>query len=244
MRTRSGRRRFRIALPMAATVGAALFALGCSADDDRSSDGSVVTVGPGAGSGPVGSQPVEPRPVDSSPAASSPVESSPVESSPGEPGAGTGGDERTAGVEPEGFTTVQARVTAADGEVCEVCLWLADSDAERGRGLMGVTDLGAAEGMVFVFDEPTSGPFYMFQTPTPLSIAWFGEDGHWVGAADMEPCLDETPDRCALYSPGGASYRIGIEVFAGDLEQLLLVDGSIVELLEGTEELECQTPSS
>jgi uncharacterized protein len=222
---------------MAVTVVSALFVLGCSAEDDRSSDGSVVTVGPGAGSGPVGSQPVESGPVDSSTVDSS-VGTGDLESRDDQTA------DETAGVEPEGFTTVQARVTAADGEVCEVCLWLADSDAERGRGLMGVTDLGAAAGMVFVFDEPTSGPFYMFQTPTPLSIAWFGENGGWVGAADMEPCLDETPDRCALYSPGGASYRMGIEVFAGGLEPLLLVDGSVVELLEGTEKRECQTPSS
>ncbi len=149
-----------------------------------------------------------------------------------------------AGVQPEGFTTVTARVTAADGEVCEVCLWLADSDEERGRGLMGVTDLGDAAGMAFVFDPATTGSFYMFQTPTPLSIAWFGEDGAWVGAADMEPCLDATSERCALYSPGGAAYTVGVETFVGGLEPLLLVEGSTIELVEGTEALECQTPSS
>ena len=49
-----------------------------------------------------------------------------------------------AGRQPEGFTTIQALITETDGEVCEVCLWLADDSAERGRGLMGVTDLGVA----------------------------------------------------------------------------------------------------
>ncbi len=61
---------------------------------------------------------------------------------------------------------------------------------ERGRGLMGVTDLGDAAGMVFEFDEPIVGSFYMFQTPTPLSIAWFAPGGDHVGSADMAPCLD------------------------------------------------------
>jgi uncharacterized membrane protein (UPF0127 family) len=148
------------------------------------------------------------------------------------------------GVLPEGFTTVSARVTAEDGQVCEVCLWLADSEEERGRGLMGVTDLGDAAGMAFVFDPATTGSFYMFQTPAPLSIAWFGEDGAWVGAADMEPCLDATAARCALYSPGGAPYTVGVETFAGGLEPLLMVAGSTIELIEGTEALECDTPSS
>jgi len=148
------------------------------------------------------------------------------------------------GVQPEGFSTIEARITAADGEVCEVCLWLADSDEERGRGLMGVTDLGDAGGMAFVFDPPTNGSFYMFQTPTPLSIAWFGEDGGWVGSAEMEPCLDPSPERCTLYSPDGASYTVGVETFEGGLEPLLLVEGSTLELIAGTEKLECDTPSS
>jgi uncharacterized membrane protein (UPF0127 family) len=145
---------------------------------------------------------------------------------------------------PEGFTTIQARITAADGEVCEVCLWLADSAEERGRGLMGVTDLGDAGGMAFLFESATNGAFYMFQTPTPLSIAWFGEDGRWVGSADMEPCLDESAAACELYSPGGAAYTIGVETFLGGLDPLLLVEGSTIELLADTEGLECQTPSS
>jgi len=225
MRTRPGRLSSYVAV---AIVGAVLFAVGCSTAEDGSSGGSeAVTVGPGD-SGPVESSP------DGAPTTGTATDDSTPDSTSGN---------ATSGVEPQGFTTVQARVTAADGEVCEVCLWLADSDEERGRGLMGVTDLGAAAGMVFVFDSPTSGPFYMFQTPTPLSIAWFDEGGRWVGAAEMEPCLDETPAQCALYSPGGASYRLGVEVFAGDLESLLLIDGSVIELLDGTEQLECQTPS-
>ena len=122
-----------------------------------------------------------------------------------------------AGRQPEGFTTIQARITEPDGEVCEVCLWLADDPAERGRGLMGVTDLGDAVGMAFRFDEPTAGSFYMFQTPSPLSIAWFSPpEGSHVGSADMDPCLDTPAGECPLYSPG-AEYDLAIEVFEGGL---------------------------
>jgi uncharacterized membrane protein (UPF0127 family) len=138
------------------------------------------------------------------------------------------------GQQPEGFTTIQARITEPDGEVCEVCLWLADDGDERGRGLMGVTDLGDPVGMAFRFDEPISGSFYMFQTPTPLSIAWFAADGSHVGSADMAPCLDTSAGECALYSPG-AQYDLAIEVFEGGLEPLGLLPGSTVELIEGSE---------
>ena len=143
-----------------------------------------------------------------------------------------------AGRQPEGFTTIQALITEPDGEVCEVCLWLADDSAERGRGLMGVTDLGDPVGMAFRFDEPTAGSFYMFQTPTPLSIAWFGRNGSHVGSADMPPCLDRPAGECPLYSPG-AEYDLAIEVFEGGLEALGLVPGSRVELVEGSESERC-----
>jgi uncharacterized membrane protein (UPF0127 family) len=147
-----------------------------------------------------------------------------------------------AGQQPEGFTTIQALITEPGGEVCEVCLWLADDSTERGRGLMGVTDLGDAVGMAFRFDEPTAGSFYMFQTPTPLSIAWFSPDGSHVGSADMDPCLDTPAGECPLYSPG-AEYVLAIEVFEGGLEPLGLVEGSSVELIEGSEASSCPAAS-
>ncbi len=137
------------------------------------------------------------------------------------------------GQQPQGFTTIRAQITDANGDVCEVCLWLADDATERGRGLMGVTDLGEAVGMAFRFDEATSGSFYMFQTPTPLSIAWFGPDGTHVGSADMEPCLDSPAGECPLYSPD-ASYVLAIEVFQGGLDALGLGPGSQVELIDGS----------
>ncbi len=138
---------------------------------------------------------------------------------------------------------MRATITDPAGEECEVCLWLADSPDERGRGLMGVTDLGDAVGMAFVFEQPTNGAFYMFQTPTPLSIAWFAPSGSWVGANDMEPCTDKPANECRLYSPG-ADYDLAIETFEGGLGDLGLVEGSTVVLIDGTEALDCDTPSS
>jgi uncharacterized membrane protein (UPF0127 family) len=142
------------------------------------------------------------------------------------------------GVQPEGFTTVTARLTEVNGEVCELCVWLADSADERSRGLMGVTDLGDAAGMVFEFDEPIVGSFYMFQTPTPLSIAWFAPAGDHVGSADMAPCLDTPAGECPLYSPG-AEYDLALEVFQGGLDDLGVGPGARLELLDGTEAERC-----
>ena len=114
-------------------------------------------------------------------------------------------DPAPVGEQPQGFTTIMARVTAADGEVCEVCLWLADTAEERGRGLMGVTDLGPAGGhgvpvrsgddrLVLHVPDAHAAVDRVVRAPTVT----------WVGSAEMEPCLDDDPAACALYSPNGA----------------------------------------
>jgi uncharacterized membrane protein (UPF0127 family) len=147
------------------------------------------------------------------------------------------------GRQPEGFTTVTARITAADGEACEVCVWLADTPEERARGLMEVTDLGDAAGMVFEFDEPVVRAFYMFQTPTPLSIAWFAPGGDHVGSADMVPCPSAEAGDCPLYSPG-LEYDLALEVFEGALADLGVGPGARLELVDGTEAERCPITSA
>ena len=142
------------------------------------------------------------------------------------------------GVTPTGFTTIEARIISAEGEVCTVCLWLADTAEERSRGLMGVTDLGVAVGMAFVFDAPTDGRFFMFQTPAPLSIAWFDMFGAFVAATDMEPCLDADDASCERYAPG-ASYTVAVEMLQGELGVIGIGPGSTIELVAGTESLAC-----
>jgi uncharacterized protein len=136
----------------------------------------------------------------------------------------------TTGVQPVGFTTTAATVTAADGEVCEVCLWAAATADQRSRGLMGVTDLGGADGMAFVYDAPSTNQFWMRNTPTPLSIAFYAADGSFVSAADMEPCLTGPEAECARYAAAGP-YTTAIEVPAGNLDELLMAPGSTLTLL-------------
>ena len=146
--------------------------------------------------------------------------------------------EPPAGVQPEGFTTATVRITKVDGEVCEFCMWLADDGVERGRGLMGVTDLGEPVGMVFRYESAVDGAFFMFRTPTPLSIAWFGADGGFVSAADMTPCLAEDSVDCERYR-ARAPFLLAIEVFEGGLDELGITPGSSAAVVAGTEADEC-----
>jgi uncharacterized membrane protein (UPF0127 family) len=64
---------------------------------------------------------------------------------------------------------------------------------------MDRTSLAADRGMVFLFDEPGDGGFWMKDTTIPLSIAFWDEHGRIVATLDMDPCRG---DPCPLYSPG------------------------------------------
>jgi uncharacterized protein len=122
-----------------------------------------------------------------------------------------------------GVGEVAIAITSADGRVSACCVMVAASAEQRERGLMEVTDLGGYEGMLFVWDADTTGPFYMRNTPTPLSIAWFDASGAFVSEADMEPCADVA--RCRLYPPAGP-YRFALEVPQGNLAALGVGAGS------------------
>jgi len=92
--------------------------------------------------------------------------------------------------------------------------------------------------MGFVGDQPAQSNFVMLGTPTPLSIAWFADDGGFVSEADMEPCVDGDAAECERY-PAAGPYTTAIEVFQGDLDEFGIGPGARLELLAGTEAPEC-----
>jgi uncharacterized membrane protein (UPF0127 family) len=119
---------------------------------------------------------------------------------------------------------VVVEVTAPDGSVESYCVWLAETDAERARGLMQVTTLGGADGMLFRFGFEQSAPFWMKDTVLPLSVAFFRSDGGFVSAADMEPCPPDEP-ACPTY-PANAPYADALEVEQGNLARLGIAEGA------------------
>ena len=100
------------------------------------------------------------------------------------------------------------------GETWRVALALTID--QRAQGLMNVTDLGDAEGMLFVFPFDTSNGFWMKDTLIPLEIAFFDSGGNLVTVLAMEPCEE---DPCPTYSPG-ADYRYALEAPPGRLATL------------------------
>ena len=102
---------------------------------------------------------------------------------------------------------------------------IADDDEERERGLMGVTSLDADEGMVFEFAEPTDSPFWMKNTPIPLSIAFIDEHDRIVTVLEMEPCTEEP---CPTYSATDP-YVLAVEANAGWFDEHGVEEGERME---------------
>jgi uncharacterized membrane protein (UPF0127 family) len=92
-------------------------------------------------------------------------------------------------------------------------LAIADNPGLRAQGLMGVTDLGDLDGMLF-FWRHDGDSFWMKDTLIPLDIVWFNEDGTYKDRASMVPCT-ETP--CPRYAPDDLDFRFAIEAPTGTL---------------------------
>jgi uncharacterized membrane protein (UPF0127 family) len=89
-------------------------------------------------------------------------------------------------------------IWTASGDYARLYVDIADDDAERAQGLMGVKELAPDQGMAFVWDDPYSGSFYMKDTLIPLSIAFWDTDGRVIEILDKQPCEAEP---CPTYGP-------------------------------------------
>jgi uncharacterized protein len=119
-------------------------------------------------------------------------------------------------------------LTISDGDrvLLRLNVQIASTEAERSRGLMGVTHLADDQGMVFAFPGVTNTAFWMKDTLIPLDIAFWTSDGMLVTATQMQPC---TADPCLLYHSQQA-YIDSVEVAGGLLERAGVRAGDHVAL--------------
>ncbi len=89
---------------------------------------------------------------------------------------------------------------------------VADSAQERETGLMNRETLPQDRGMVFVFDEASSHPFWMKNTKIALDLIWVAGDGRVSGIyQNATPCTSEP---CPTYGENFIS-RFVVETNAG-----------------------------
>jgi uncharacterized membrane protein (UPF0127 family) len=126
---------------------------------------------------------------------------------------------------PIAFGRIGFKISTVQGRFCAL---LAETDAQHERGLMGRTDLGGADAMVFTFSTDSTLPFIMTDVSVPLSIAWFDARGRLVRATDMEPCPPKLV-ACPTY-PAGRPYRYAIEVLKGGLSRFRVGASSVLSV--------------
>jgi uncharacterized membrane protein (UPF0127 family) len=130
------------------------------------------------------------------------------------------------GTAADGLPAARVVLVRADGTEAVVAVRVAAAPDARARGLMGVTDLPAGTGMLFMFPELAAhGGFWMRGTPIPLDIS-FVADGEVVAVATMTPCRAEP---CPITHPG-RPYDAALEVPAGWLASERIGPGTAVRV--------------
>ncbi|MBC6980857.1 DUF192 domain-containing protein [Caulobacter sp. 17J80-11] len=98
---------------------------------------------------------------------------------------------------------------------------IADTEAERERGLMFRQQMAPDQGMLFEFPNAAERSFWMKNTYLPLDIIYIGADGRIVSIARRATPFSETPIPSygaaagVLEINGGLAEELGIE--PGDL---------------------------
>jgi uncharacterized membrane protein (UPF0127 family) len=100
------------------------------------------------------------------------------------------------------------------GEKC-VNVQVMRTEAEKEKGLMGVTTLPKEDGMLFVWNAPGVYPFWMKDTLIPLDMVWINTDMQVVDITTMQPCA---ADPCPIYSPHAQAQYV-LETNAGLMQE-------------------------
>lgn len=110
---------------------------------------------------------------------------------------------------------------------------IAESDAQKARGLMFQNELPYEQGMIFVFNQEQVVPIWMLNMQFPLDIIWFDGDGNVVNIAkNVPPCKSalETAT-CAVDNGGGKKAKYVLEVTAGFVDKFNITENSKLQII-------------
>lgn len=86
----------------------------------------------------------------------------------------------------------QLQRTRLSAGMYQIDAQVAQTPEQRQVGLMYRKEMPQAEGMIFVFEQPSTQCFWMRNTLIPLTAAFVADDGRIVNLADMKPQSDES----------------------------------------------------
>jgi uncharacterized protein len=117
------------------------------------------------------------------------------------------------GVEPVEFPAGVAEVHS-EGQVHTLVVEIAETPAQRERGLMYRTEMPQNAGMLFAYPEEQEGGFWMYNTMIPLSIAYADSAGVIFQVTRMQPCGSQFASVCPTY-PARQPFQYALEVNQG-----------------------------
>lgn len=104
---------------------------------------------------------------------------------------------------------------------------VAHTEAERERGLGGVSVLREREGMYFIFDEPVFPAFWMKDMKIPIDIVWIS-GGRVIGFEEnVDPQIGVSELKLKLYKPKDFVNNV-LELRAGAVKDLHINKGDEV----------------
>ncbi|MDS0927889.1 DUF192 domain-containing protein [Rhodobacter capsulatus] len=112
-------------------------------------------------------------------------------------------------------------IAGAKGPV-RLSVEIADTEAERERGLMGRRDLPPGTGMIFIYPTPRRVAFWMHDTPLPLDMLFIEAGGRIETLHENARPFDDTP----IWSAGPVRYVL--EIAGGQAAALGLRPGQRV----------------
>lgn len=118
-----------------------------------------------------------------------------------------------------------------DSKVLDV--QIAETDAQRTRGLMFQNELPDDQGMIFVFSDEQVVPIWMLNMQFPLDIIWFDSDGNVVHLAkNVPPCKSALETvTCTVQNADGKKAKYVLEVDAGFMDKYHITENSKMQII-------------
>ncbi|MCL4383927.1 DUF192 domain-containing protein [Patescibacteria group bacterium] len=111
----------------------------------------------------------------------------------------------------------------------EYLLEIARSNSERAAGLSNRKELCPTCGMIFIFGQDTTLPFWMKDTLIPLDMVWLDHQGQIVSIATANPEPGVALNQLKIYQNSTPAKYV-IELNAGDSQKLNLRVGETINL--------------
>ena len=110
---------------------------------------------------------------------------------------------------------------------------IAESDAQKTRGLMFQKDLPYDQGMIFVFNQEQVVPIWMLNMQFPLDIIWFDSNGNVVHIArNVQPCKSALETAiCTVDNGGGKMAKYVLELGSGFVDKFKITEQSKLQII-------------